>query len=335
MKKIMLAFSILSSMILINGCASSSSEQASTERPDWIDHAEVKYPNNEYLTAVGESSNRTRSGKSAVANLAEIFSVNISAETKILTKAIKEQSKLGVTSESSTSLERNIESETKQSIEGVEIKESWLSPNGEYFTLAVLHKRSAAQNLTETIMESDKKIADLIEYSLNTAPNSILAINALRSARDKQLSRDMAELQLKYITGGGIPNEFTSQKIERLISRHLASLKVSVNIDDKQQKEILQSALSTFGVQVVDGKAEMQLSSALDMNIPTVINDWYWLRGSYELNMLENGKVISRKRWSIKVSARQADLLMPRLQDKLTANINKYLQELISDSPSL
>ena len=88
MKKLMLILSIMSLMML-TGC-SSSQEGSVTERPDWIDHAEVKYPSSDYLTAVGEATNRTRSGKNATANLAEIFSVNIRAETKILTKAIKE-----------------------------------------------------------------------------------------------------------------------------------------------------------------------------------------------------------------------------------------------------
>ena len=59
------------------------------------------------------------------------------------------------------------------------------------------------------------------------------------------------------------------------------------------------------------------------------------LRGSYQLTISENGKVISRKRWPIKVSSRQKELLAPRLQDKLNTNMTQYLQQLFSDAPTL
>ena len=73
----------------------------------------------------------------------------------------------------------------------------------------------------------------------------------------------------------------------------------------------------------------------LTVLFPAYIDAWYWLRGSYELTITENGQVISRKRWPIKVSAKQKELLAPRLQDKVNSRMNEYLQQLISDSPTL
>lgn len=335
MNKITFSLPILLSILLISACSSSSDiEQDKKPRPDWIDHAQTTYPSNVYLTAVGQASSRTLAGKNAVANLVEIFSVNVKAETHTLTEAIKNESALGVTMESSSSLQRNIATKTNQAIAGVEIKETWLSQSGEYYALAVLHKISAAQNLTETIMEADQEALKLIDYSQNTAPNSILAVNALRNARDLQVSRKMADLQLAYIRGRGIPNEVSSQDIEQLIRNNLASLEVSVAEDSETDISLLQAGLSTLGVKVVDTSA-LQLSSSIDVTKPTRLEQWYWLRGSYELSFSENGKVMSRKRWPIKVSAQQPELLQLRLRDKLNENINTYLQQLLSDSPTL
>ena len=335
MKKITLALPILLSLFLLSACAAPTNEEkAETERPDWIDHAQNKYPSQVYLTAVGEASNRTRASKNAIVNLVEIFSVNVKAETKTLTEAVKEESVLGVTMESSSTLHRNIETESEQAIQGVEIKESWLSPTGEYYTLAVLHRISAAQNLTESIIDLDEQTAELIDYSINVAPNSIVAVNALRSARDIQITRKMADLQLNYISGSGIPVDISSEKIEQLIRQQLASLKVSVEADIESQQSSLEAGLSRLGVTVVD-ESPLRISAKMDMIKPAYIDAWHWLRGSYELTITENDQVISRKRWPVKVSSKQKELLTPRLQDKLNSRMNEYLQQLISDSPTL
>jgi len=331
MKNITLLLSTLC-LVILTGCAGSSpQERAVSERPDWVDNSQSKYPSDYYLTAVGEGINRDRASKNAIANLVQIFSVNIRAETKTLSKAVKEESVLGVTLESTTSLQSNLETETEQTIEGVEIKESWLSPTGEYYALAVLQKRNAAQNLMESIIELDKKAQELVNYSQQTAPNSILALNALRSSRDLQVTREMANLQLKYISGSGILNDLSRQDIEQLIRQRLATLKVSVSSDNKNA---LQAALSGLGVTVVD-QSSLQISSVVDINEPIFLNNWYWLRGSYQLTIYEEGQVISRKRWPIKVSSQQKQLLAPRLQDKLSGNMAQYLQQLFSDAPTL
>lgn len=335
MKKIMHSIAILLSILLISACSTATTvEKKQTKRPNWIDQATASYPSNIYLSAVGQSSNRTRAGQNAVANLVEIFSVDVKAETKTLTAAVKKESALGVTMESSSTLQRNIETKTEQAIQGAEIKETWLSPSGEYYALAVLHRISAAQNLSELIVALDEQTADLIDYSINVAPNSILAINALRSARDLQITRKMANLQLSYISGSGIPNDIPSTKIEQLIKQKLASLQISVEADSVSNLKSVQAGLSRLGIKVVE-QSSLKVLASKDTVKPASIESWYWLRGSYELAITENGQVISRKRWPIKVSAKQKDLLIPRLQDKLNSRINEYLQQLISDSPTL
>lgn len=332
MKNFRLIPFFLSCFFLIS-CASTSNED---KRPQWIDNASASYPANDYLTAVGQASKRDRAGKNATANIAEIFYVNVRAETNTLTEATKQESALGVSMESSTSLQRSIQTETDQAMSGVKIEQSWLSPTGEYYALAVLAKRQAAMSLNESIMELDEATAELIDYSMNTAPNSISSLNALRNARDEQMARQMANLQLKQVSVSGVPTDISSKKIERLIAKKLASMEVSVDIDgdtDKHTKSV-QAGLAQLGVKVVD-EANIVVAADADITEPTLINGWYWLRGSYELSISEDGQVISRKRWPVKVSAKQEEMLMPRLHDSVNANITQYLTELVSDSPSL
>jgi hypothetical protein len=324
MKKII---TLLSFCVLLAACSSTPDP---TVRPEWIDNAKVLYPSDNYLTAVGQASKRNRAAKNAMANLAEIFSVQVKTETNMLTQSIKDQSALGMTAESSTSLTRNISTETEQAIRGVEIKESWLSPAGEYYVLAVLEKHKAAANLRETINEFDAKSADLIDYSINNAPNSITAINALREARDAQITRKIADSQLRQVSAAGMHPDISIEKIEKLISKKLSALAITVKYKDEGHQRTLQAGVSSLGVMLTDD-ADIVISADIDITAPTLINGWYWLRGSYELSLLEKGKVISRKRWPIKISAKEAALLHARLEDKINQNVAQYVIELVSD----
>ena len=316
--------------IFIFSCASTQNDN----RPDWIDNADLTYPDNDYLTAVGQASKRDRAGKNATANLAEIFYVNVRSETNTLTEATKAQSALGVSMESSTFLQRSIQTDTEQALSGVKIRESWLSPTGEYYALAVLNKRTAALSLNESIMALDNSTARYIDYSLNTAPNMIASLNALRAARDEQLARKMANMQLKQVSASGVPTDISSKNIEKLIAQKLASMEVAVIVDVEKHVKTIQSGLSKLGVKVVDS-SNIEVSADIDITEPTLLQGWYWLRGSYELSISEDGHVISRKRWPVKVSAKQEELLKLRLQDSVNAKITQYLTELVSDSPAL
>ncbi|WP_028864800.1 LPP20 family lipoprotein [Psychromonas aquimarina] len=327
--KIKINLALLLVCSLLSACASTQQDK----RPAWIDNAQASYASSDYLTAVGQASKRDRAGKNAVANLAEIFFVNVKAETRTLTEATKSQSALGVSSESSTNLQRSIQTETDQALSGVIIKETWLSPGGEYYALAVLAKRPAAETLYESIMELDNSIAQLLDYSANTAPNAILSINALRKARDQQLRRHMANLQLKQLSRGGLPADISGAQIEKLIADKLAALQVSVDVDSAAHKKTIQSGLAGLGVSVVDN-SDLQVSADIDISDPALLEGWYWLRGSYALSLSENGQVISRKRWPVKVSAKQQEQLNHRLQDNINGKIADYLVELISDTPS-
>lgn len=326
--KIDLIFPVI--CFFLASCASTPEQK----RPQWIDNAQQSYSTNEYLTAVGQAYNRERATENAKANLAEIFFVNVRAQTDSITEATKQQSALGVSMKTRTKLQRNIQTETDQALSGVMISNSWQSPEGQYYALATLGKYKAAVQLSETIAELDSSTADLIDYSIHRAPNQIAGLNALRMARDEQLLREMANLQLKQVSNSGITSSISSSKIEKLIANRLALLTISVKGNNARDKKNIQSGLAKLGISLAE-ESNLQLFANIDTTEPELINNWYWLRGSYELSIAENGQMISRKRWPVKVSAKHKNQLNLRLQDVINKKTANYLVELISDSPTL
>ncbi|MCK5817962.1 MAG: LPP20 family lipoprotein [Psychromonas sp.] len=322
-----LMFLLVTSFLIIS-CVS---KPDLTKRPEWIDQTQSLYPSNQYLTAVGEGTTRNRARKNAQVNLVEIFSINVKAQTNVITNATKSDSALGVSAESSTSLNRTIETETSAAVSGLDIKQTWLSPKGKYYALAVLEKQKLANSLRKTIDQLDTSSAQDIDFSIHHAPNEIASINALRTARDKQIARHLANIQLREVSLGDIPKEISISKIEGLINKKIAGLSVSVSAKNNQNKETVESGLAAMGVHVTEN-GKLKVIAKIDLSSPVLINQWYWLRGSYQLSITQGGKVISRKRWSIKVSSKDESLLNLRLNDNLSKKISTYLIELMSDS---
>ena len=303
------------------------------EQPSWVDKPESKYSSQQYLTAVGYAGTRDVAENSALANLAKIFTVDIAANSKDFSKAITSNSDQGFAVENSQEISRSVVTSTDLELEGAIIKETWVSPLGEHYALAILEKQRAARTLTEKVRNADKNTAQLLDYSRNTAPNVVLALHSLRQARSEQIKREIANQQLVQVANNGIVNSTSSKEIETLIKNSLAQLKVATSAESDKSNDILQSALGQLGIPHATS-SNLVLQAKLDTIDPVFKEQWYWLRGSYDLSLVDNGTVITSKRWPIKISAREEQLLQPRLQDEVSANLTDYLIELLSSPPS-
>tara|TARA_R110001583_G_scaffold40778_1_gene130082 strand:- start:7967 stop:8959 length:993 start_codon:yes stop_codon:yes gene_type:complete len=330
MKKYHILTCLLSCLFIIS-CATTSDE---ANKPQWIENANEGYPDNEYLTAVGQASQPDRASTNAKVNLAEIFYSDIRNGTNTITEASKQDSAIGISIQSAAYLQRSIQTKTEQIINGVMIKESWLSPSGEYYALAILEKNKVAMSLNQSIRELDQSSANFIDYSNNLAPTQLASLIALRTARDEQMTRYLTNLQLKQVSVSDVPVEISSNAIESLIAKKLAMMKIAVNGDNQANKQSVHSALSELGVNVTNG-ADIVITVNNEVSNPDFINGWHWLQSSLQLSISEKGQVISRKDWQIKVSAKQQHLLYSRLQDKIENKMTQYITALLSDSPSL
>lgn len=324
-----LTLHILFCSFLLAACSSNDE----TTPPSWVNSPDSAYSSTQYLTAVGQSTQRDRASNVALANLAKIFTVEIEADTSDLTSAVSTSSLAGMQTTTTQELSRNIVTNTELELQGAIVKETWQSPTGEYYALAVLEKQKAARHLTQTIRDADKNTQALISFSSNKAPNVVLALTALRQARSEQIKREVANKQLVQVANQGIVNKTSSKEIETLIKHSLAELKVATKAESERSNNVLQSALGQLGIPHAE-QSNLTLKAKLDTIDPTFTNQWYWLRGSYDLSIMDGDTVISSKRWPIKISAKEEQLLDTRLQDQISAKLPDYLIELLSTQPT-
>lgn len=318
--------------VFFYGCSSTDNVP-----PAWITNAESQYPASQYITAVGEASTKENASNLALVNLAKIFSVDIKSTSSDLTQAISQQSDAGSFVESTQKISRSIVTKTDIELQGAMIKETWQQPqknnNGHYFALALLNKNLAAKRLILAIRSADQDTANLLAYSANKAPNLVLALHALRNARDVQIKRELDHQQLLIVTDKGIINKIGVKDIEAMMRDALATLKIASVAESSSSKALLQSGLGEIGIQSVKD-SNLILKANLELLDPANIQGWYWLRGSYELSISDGDNVISQKRWTVKISAKDEEMLMPRMKDHINKKVSGYLIELLSTKPT-
>ena len=95
---------------------------------------------------------------------------------------------------------------------------------------------------------------------------------------------------------------------------------------------MLSAALSAAGFVPEAGEdAPYVLFGSLQLDDLGVIDGWYWMRGTLEVQLAEkaSGKVRGNKRWEIKTSSRQKATAQRRALDEADATLKRELRPAI------
>jgi hypothetical protein len=97
-------------------------------------------------------------------------------------------------------------------------------------------------------------------------------------------------------------------------------------------ERLLSAALSQAGFVPEDGAdAPYVLFGSLQLDDLGVIDGWYWMRGTLEVQLSEkaSGKVRGNKRWEIKTSSPQKATAQRRAMDEVDATLKRELRPAI------
>lgn len=309
---------------MLGACTSSAPKQ-----PQWLNNPAANYPEQRYLTAIGEASSRELAATRARANLSRIFQVAISDSSMDFSTAVVSSSNGQRQVDNEMKVSRFVNADARQVLEGTQIVQYWQDEQGKIYSLAVLEKAPANRRFRDTILRADKKTADLVSYASNQANNPAAALRALEQARRSQNKRDNANRNLTVTSGRGITARYTGEQLGTMIRQSLASLAFAIDSQGSSIDAELENAMATLGIKR-NANSVYTLSSRLDAEPVQQIQGWYWLRGSIEMRLDDNGKTIAKKRWPIKVSALQPGLVMQRAKDTLNDKLATYLYQMLT-----
>ncbi|QUM86777.1 LPP20 family lipoprotein [Moritella sp. 28] len=319
---------ISAAAILMSACSSTP------ERPAWLDGADVNYPENVYLSASGQAKSASVADNRALANLAKIFEVSIADESIDFSEASISQSNASGSTirqvDNKQTLSRFVNTQAQQVLQGTRIVERWQDPvSGEQSSLAVMKKAPAAALFMQSIRAADEQTSAAVKYAEQQAPNPLIALSSLESARQRQITRLNDNNNLRVVTGNDINVEYSVETLTKMIKSRLAALSFSTLATDDQALLSLQGGASEVGVQLKDD-SQYKLVLTLDKGAVEQRQAWYWLRGNIVLNVMDGNSSISNKRWPFKISAQSEQLLEQRLATKLSSELPGYVYQVLT-----
>jgi len=318
--------SIAACSIVLFACASAPTT------PDWVNGKSAKYPDNAYLVGRGQADTQEDARNRARADLAKILEVGVSAKSSDVTSFTSEG---GGKTESQIS--RNITTRTDQIVRGIQIPETWQDPQTKStYALAVLSRSQAGIGLRADIDRLDAATRGYVAQARG-APDLLTQVASASRALDSQRERDAVQrtLQVVDITGLGVPPEQNTGQLASDLTALLKRLHMKPQAVPGSQdglERLLSAALSQSGfVPEAGDDAPYVLLGSLQLDDLGVIQGWYWMRGTLEVQLSEkaSGKVRGNKRWEIKTSSPQKATAQRRAMDEVDATLKRELRPAI------
>ena len=301
----------------------------SAKQPVWLDKPTEQYPQQRYLSAVGEADDRSTADGRALANLAKIFEVAIKDRSLDFSQAQVSSDQSGSAISNTQTTSRHVTTEARLVLEGAQLVESWQAEEGKTYALAVLEKSPAERRFRDGVRSADRQIEDRVNYASQQAPNPVVALAALEQARKIENQRSNLNRNLSVVSGKGIKAHYDQASLEKLLRNALGTLHFHAVADSPQLQQNLESAIGKLGI-TLDKNAPYQLIASMDTEPVQQKQGWYWLRGSTEMSLSYQGETLTKKRWPLKASATDKGMVEQRAKDKLSEQMTPYLYELIT-----
>ena len=317
---------IAASTVTLFACASTPTT------PDWVNGKSSKFPDSQYLVGRGQADTQEDARNRARADLAKILEVGVSAKSTDVTSFTSEGG-----GKVDSQVSRNITTRTDQIVRGIQIPEFWQDPKTKStYALAVLSRSQASIALRADIDRLDAATRGYVEQA-RSAPDLLTQVASASRALDSQRERDAVQrtLQVIDITGQGIPPEQNTGQLAADLSALLKRLHMKPQAAPGSQdglERLLSAALSQAGFVPEDGAdAPYVLFGSLQLDDLGMIDGWYWMRGTLEVQLAEraSGKVRGNKRWEIKTSSQQKATAQRRAMDEVDATLKRELRPAI------
>ena len=149
-------FCVLLLVVFVTSC---SSLKGSYKTPNWVTETEHEYTKNN-LCAVGIASSQDQANSIAISNIGKIIKQKIESEITVVNSE-----KLNSTGNAELSSSMNQIVRTSALIDnlvGVEIAETWIDRDGNYYSLAILNKAKTYLYYSQKISENEKTIKENI-----------------------------------------------------------------------------------------------------------------------------------------------------------------------------
>lgn len=198
MKRISL---ILLSALLFS--CSLNAKKPKNVKPEWLKNPKSVYPENRYLSALGEGDSRQQAENMAAANLSRIFRSDIRADETINQRYRELTTGDEFEYEDETNVNKKVNISSQQTLFNLQFGESWTDNLGRVHTIAYLDRMRTADIYEQKITKNSERIIHFLDEE-RTASDPIKKYAALNAASVVADINEVLIGQLNIIFPSGI-----------------------------------------------------------------------------------------------------------------------------------
>ena len=328
--KTLARISSIAAMLLLAACSNAKPENA---RPDWVLGNSAKYTASAYLTGRGQGDNMAEAKDRARADLAKIFSVNVSEQSHDASSYSQTNAGGTAVVQNTMDVSRSINTRTDQVLTGVEISETWQDPaTQQYYALATLSRAKAGTALRQQITDLDAATRGYIAAAQGSSDlfDKITASGQAVDAQQTRAGLDQA-LQVVDLTGNGIPASWPLGQLQADHAALLKQLQITATAEGREQaavRKVLAGALANAGFTVMDGAA-YTADASLDYANLKPQGGFYWITGTLQVTLSGGNRAHGVRRWDLKVSGTDPQLAQQRLMDQVAQYLQSDIQSTV------
>jgi len=323
---------LLSVIVLISACTGTTTKPDG--KPDWIDAHSKHYPAQLYLTGQGSADNLNDAKDRARADLAKQFEVAINERSLQQQQYDKQQQGEKSSEKLQQSISRQLITQTTRTVQGIEITDNWKNQtNHKHYALAVLSRNKAKQNFEQQIKTLDQQSQQKLRQA-ESETDKLKKSALVQQAIESQLKRQSVQSALQVVdtSGRGKPAIISLAELIRTRDSLINKITISPNTTGalaQQLQTIVSGNSANAGFQInTDGQSDYSLIAEVKLDSPLKKNQWFWLRGTLEIRLLDNnGNNIGLQRWPLKAASVTSEQTEQRLLSDIDDILKKELRK--------
>jgi len=288
---------VLLTFLLMSCVAMDKSKKNKT--PEWLINPKNVYPEQLYLTAIGEGDTRSMAENYAAASLAKIFESKVSAEDTYNQRYIELTSNEETSYEDLTDVNKSVTIESDQILHNIQFADSYTDEMGRVHVLAYLHRMRTADIYEEKISSNSEDIL----YYIGQADNSTNICNQYAAMSAASLISSHNETLLDQLdiispdTRDFIELEYNHRNVQQRAADYARGISFNIQIvNDIENKitDLVKNMLNEFGF-VMNQEALLDISGEIKFE-ETDLNrdDFEFIRYYLTLQMVdEKGDIVA------------------------------------------
>lgn len=252
--------------------AAKKKKAAAPAMPEWVNVPATVYPNDAYITYVGNAPDRDSAEIKALQGLASVFEQSVKSSSEASERMIRAKADGKVASVSENTFSQNIRRTVDvDNLIGVEAREFWFDGQSTWYAIAVLDREKAAGIYSDMIHKNAATMSAIVSRS-RSDKNSFDGYAAYDFAEDIALENESHLKKMSVIKPSAVSalksacpssKEFHAKKME--IAKNIPICVIMQNDEGGRLAAAFSEAVSSLGFRgSYDGRVRYVLTSSVN-----------------------------------------------------------------------